>query len=280
MEVCVPCSESSCRDSSSRGGSLRNPQNAGFDNTTDISVSDLKACLNKILVEDGVDLNFFGDNEIVENKIKAKDKASNSASKLCLQKCVTFPLIREPKATVDGFFMKEKQEEGVIEAVSEVNASASCINQSCSRSISLPTAPKLLSALKGSREKHGIQQPKKLSITWAPDVYDPIPSSVSHVPSSKNQRYRSDGKRKNKQKRSSSKSSRGSKDREKKQTRKTIGTSYNKLKPILSEDNRITTAAFAKHASDFAVGNPSPSCGSSLMKDSVTKLHYSVAEAS
>ncbi|EPS68092.1 hypothetical protein M569_06684 [Genlisea aurea] len=49
------------------------------------------------------------------------------------------------------------------------------------RSVSLPISPKLVSAIKGSREKQG-----KQSVTWAPDVYDPIPTSVSHVPLSKN----------------------------------------------------------------------------------------------
>ncbi|XP_071690563.1 uncharacterized protein [Rutidosis leptorrhynchoides] len=39
----------------------------------------------------------------------------------------------------------------------------------------------LVSAMKGSREKRGITPPQKLTVKWDPDVYDPIPSSVSHV---------------------------------------------------------------------------------------------------
>ncbi|GJY94997.1 hypothetical protein Tco_0511358 [Tanacetum coccineum] len=35
--------------------------------------------------------------------------------------------------------------------------------------------------MKGSREKHGAALAVKLTMKWAPYVYDPIPTSVSHV---------------------------------------------------------------------------------------------------
>lgn len=155
------------------------------------------------------------------------------------------------------------------------------------------TALKLVSAIKGSREKQG-KPPRKLSVTWAPDVYDPIPTAVSHVPN-RGQRHRSDNKKhgKNKQK-SNGKSSRGSKSKDKKQGRKHGGSakrSYHHL-----EDNHITTCSsfhslgdnITAHSSglqastvDYDIGStPDPFCGSSFLKKSVTKLHFPVAEAS
>ncbi|XP_073275857.1 uncharacterized protein [Primulina huaijiensis] len=95
----------------------------------------------------------------------------------------------------------------------------------------LPETPaKLVSAMKGNREKQGIPT-KKLSVTWASDVYDPVPASVSHFPCDSNQHCRSNGKKygKNKQK-GGSKSLKGSKGKDKKQGQKNSGNA-NKFKP-------------------------------------------------
>nr|GMD50276.1 uncharacterized protein LOC109160550 [Ipomoea batatas] len=123
----------------------------------------------------------------------------------------------------------------------------------------MQTPLKFISAMKGSREKLGAP-PKKLSVKWAPDVYDPIPTSVSHVPKNK-PRYRSDGKKKgkNKQKNSAKSSSRGNKGKDKKQVRK-HGSSSNSKR-------------------DFPSLPPVAFCGSSFLKKSVPKLHFAVAEA-
>jgi hypothetical protein len=47
-----------------------------------------------------------------------------------------------------------------------------------SRTVSLPTPRK--SAMKGSRERQGVP-PMKMNVKWATDVYDPIPTLVSHT---------------------------------------------------------------------------------------------------
>lgn len=164
-----------------------------------------------------------------------------------------------------------------------------------SRSISLPTALKLVSAIKGSREKQG-KPPQKLSVTWAPDVYDPIPTAVSHVPN-KVQHHRSDHRKngKNKQK-SNGKSSRGSKGKDKKQGRKHGGSSKRSYHP-LEDHHAMTCSSFhsledniSAHSSglqavtveyDIGMGStPDPFCGSSFLKKSLTKLHFPVAKAS
>ncbi|CAK8571661.1 unnamed protein product [Lathyrus sativus] len=54
------------------------------------------------------------------------------------------------------------------------------LQQSYPCSASQPASPKLVSAMKGSRGKHGGSE-MKLSVKWAHDVYDPIPTLSSHT---------------------------------------------------------------------------------------------------
>jgi len=79
------------------------------------------------------------------------------------------------------------------------------------------TPLKLVSAIKGRREKQG-SLPRKLTVTWAPDVYDPIPTSVSHLPNpNKGQSHKSgNNKNGNNKQKNNGKSSRGSNGRYKK----------------------------------------------------------------
>ncbi|XP_062118149.1 uncharacterized protein LOC133831759 isoform X2 [Humulus lupulus] len=115
-----------------------------------------------------------------------------------------------------------------------------------SRSKSLPTPLKPVSAMKGSREKRGASV-MKLSVSWAPDVYDPIPTSLSHTfTGSKKQQHKSKNNKKNwknGKKGQKGNSSRGSSGKDKKQ-----------------RDSKSN-------------------CGTSFLKNSHTKMHYPVAEA-
>ncbi|OMO97131.1 hypothetical protein COLO4_14855 [Corchorus olitorius] len=113
-------------------------------------------------------------------------------------------------------------------------------------------SPPLVSALKGSREKHGLKPKVELTVKWAPDVYDPIPTTVTHtrgrkLPKSRKTNDKFDKKKNGKKQKGNN--SRGGKDT--KQSRRGGG------------------------------GNSagSPDCGSSFMKKSQTRMHYSVAEA-
>lgn len=142
-------------------------------------------------------------------------------------------------------------------------------DQSGLRSISLPTNLKAVSAMKGSREKRGVSPPEKLRVKWAPDVYDPIPTSVSHVvTSNRSSRHSSKKSSRNKQK-NGSKSSRGSKGKEKKQVRKRGGNSSS------------TGYKLSEHEEDDDVYfSHDQFCGTSFLKGYGTKLHLSsVAEA-
>ncbi|KAI3474068.1 hypothetical protein Pfo_028856 [Paulownia fortunei] len=257
MEVFVPCNTSDRLHISSSGGSSTDPDNLIQYNSKDLSMNDLKTCLTEFLnIEDtGISTSGFyqspGKNDIgnvvteYECKDSVKSKSGNSPSEKCFSKCATFPPLRGPKSSGDVFISEKGNEEDITAKVSEVNGSAKPFNQCYSRSISLPIPSKPVSAMKGSREKQGIP-PKKLSVTWSPDVYDPIPTSVSHVPSNKNQRYRSDGKKSGKYKqKGGGKSSRGSRGKDKKQGRKSCGGS-NKLKP-LHEDSGVGFVSLRGH---------------------------------
>ncbi|GKD19215.1 hypothetical protein Tco_1208373 [Tanacetum coccineum] len=70
-------------------------------------------------------------------------------------------------------------------------------------------------SMKGSREKRGAAPAVKLTVKWAPYVYDPIPTSVSHVGINNRSSRHSKKNSRNKQK-SGKKSSRGSKGKDKK----------------------------------------------------------------
>ncbi|XP_073151714.1 uncharacterized protein [Henckelia pumila] len=175
-----------------------------------------------------------------EDKQDGFDKkiSYSSASDKCISKSAAFPLPGEPISSVDGFLVRKGKQEDVITAeVSEAHGCGKSVIQHCPRSILLPKSSKIVSAMKGSREKQGIEH-KKLSVTWAPDVYDPVPTAASHVPSNKNHRYRNDGKRYGKSKlKGGGKSSRGSKGKDKKQVHKNSGG--NKVKPIRDDNGLV-----------------------------------------
>ncbi|KAJ8532965.1 hypothetical protein K7X08_015854 [Anisodus acutangulus] len=237
-------------------------------------------------IEDGENLIYKEDSNTLEEEgcedIHANDTDNSiTDSEKSFIKSATFPCSAMSTPPSELLYGQKEQK-----------ADAKSTDLPCSRSISLPTASKLVSAIKGSREKQG-KPPKKLAVTWAPDVYDPIPTAVSHVPS-KVQRHRSDNRKNGKYKqKSNSKSSRGSKGKDKKQGRKHGGRtkSYHPL-----EDNHVMSCSsfhslednITAHSSglqagavDYDIGSaPDPFCGSSFLKKSVTKLHFPIAEAS
>lgn len=136
--------------------------------------------------------------------------------------------------------------------------------------------------MKGSREKRGVAPPVKLTVKWAPDVYDPIPTSVSHVASNNRSSRHSKKNSRNKQK-SGSKSSKGSKGKDKKQVRKRGGNSSGMCYKVPAHEEDMVD--FREHEPrspgiDFRVGNPDQLCGSSFLRRYETNLHLSsVAEA-
>ncbi|KAK1421112.1 hypothetical protein QVD17_23219 [Tagetes erecta] len=192
----------------------------------------------------------------------------------CLGKHATFPSSGKTLSPQDG----------VTSELATHGDNIKSNDTSVLRSMSLPTHLKPVSAMKGSREKRGAVPPVKLTVKWAPDVYDPIPTSVSHfVTHGRSSSKHSKKNSKNKQKHGS-KSSRGSKSKDKKQVRKRGGNSSTGIGYKLEHEEQLVD--FYEHEPlsagiDFHVGNPDRLCGSScFMKRYGTSLHLSsVAEA-
>ncbi|XP_057480313.1 uncharacterized protein LOC130767462 [Actinidia eriantha] len=82
----------------------------------------------------------------------------------------------------------------------------------------LPVSLKLISAMKGSREKQGFLV-EKLSVKWAPDVFDPPATSQSHTVKSYSQYSSKTSKKSHRHKH------KGAKGVDKKQRRKTVKSS-------------------------------------------------------
>ncbi|XVF55328.1 hypothetical protein PTKIN_Ptkin06aG0028300 [Pterospermum kingtungense] len=235
------------------------------DDFSEIKQAILSACLNEY--DNGSD----GDNTSDGEELYERGRESKPPLK-CLGKCASFP---------SG---ESKHEDNYIEIETALPRifSEDSVQSPYSRSVSLPTPLKLVSALKGSREKQGLS-PKNLTVTWAPDVYDPLPTSVLHTVRSKKQqksKKKNDKKKNGKKGHKGNNSSRGScsgggKDNNK-QLRRGVGSSDRCYKPLDVEDRIANTSG---DLDDFNVGSPDPYCGSSFLKKSPTRMHYSVAEA-
>lgn len=134
-----------------------------------------------------------------------------------------------------------------------------------------------MSALKGSREKQGLS-PNKLAVTWAPDVYDPLPTSVLHTVRGKKQqksKKNNDRKKNGKKGQKGNNSSRG---KDNKQFRRGCGSSDRCHKPLEIKDRVVVNGASAD-LDGFSIGSTDPYCGSSFLNKSPTRMLYSVAEA-
>ncbi|KAA8518870.1 hypothetical protein F0562_016356 [Nyssa sinensis] len=208
-----------------------------------------------------------------------KNKSAIVASDECLCKCSTFPCSGETTSCAVSTDGEHEHELDEMTTVVKENGYESA-KQANLPPISLPNPPKLVSALKGSREKLGTP-PRQLTVTWAPDVYDPRPTAVSHVPTSKKQRHRSDSRKSDGKKNGRNKQKGGGKlgrGKDKKQVRK-YGGSSNKFKSLDEEDRVVQYDETYADLVDFDVGNSESYCGSSFLKQSVPKMHFSVAEA-
>ncbi|KAI8013001.1 hypothetical protein LOK49_LG05G00521 [Camellia lanceoleosa] len=223
------------------------------------------------------------DNFNVEKGDKCKDldqtEPTTATSEKFFPKCATFACSGK-KASLA---MSANVEDDINAAVLEQNGHES-VNPACPQSIYLPTPSKLVSAMKGSREKQGMTPPEKLTVRWAPDVYDPPPSiSTSTSVKIKKPRPKSESKRyydyKNGKNKRKGKPSKGSSSKDKKHVRKHSGSS-NKYYQTLDNDDRVVDYNEpCGESGGFGVGSPNSYCGSSFLKKSVRELHFSVAEA-
>ncbi|GMI69788.1 hypothetical protein HRI_000648100 [Hibiscus trionum] len=229
---------------------------------SEIKQAILHACLNEYDNEcDGGDTSDVDD--LLEQGHQSKPRL------MCLGKSASFP---------SGVSPPEDDDE--IETSLKWIFSEDSAQSPCSHSISLPTPLKLVSALKGSREKQGLPK-KEMRVTWAPDVYDPPPTSVLHTvrgkkqqKSKKNYDKKKNGKKVQKGNNYSRGGNGGGKinNRHFRRGASSSGKWYN-YKPLEVE---VDTSG---NLDVFKVGSTDPYCGTSFLKISPTRMHYSVAEA-
>ncbi|KAL3029261.1 hypothetical protein AAZX31_03G153800 [Glycine max] len=218
-----------------------------------------------LLASEGSDI--YNVNE--EKICKAMKDQATKVNMACLKKSATFPI---PNTMLPSSSSDKEVDTSVTEPLYEHSA-----HQTYSRSVSLPAPLKLIPAIKGSREKHGGSQ-VKLNVKWAADVYDPVPTLLSHTVRSNKKQQKSRKKKpekKNGKKGQKGNSSRGGSSKDK-QFRKLGGTSGLCYKSMDSCD-KVLGVATELDALD--VRSQDSYCGTSFLKKSVTELHYSVAEA-
>ncbi|CAL5351253.1 unnamed protein product [Camellia sinensis] len=247
---------------------------------------DHKLSLNSILPQSSDE----NENSTVEKEDECEEPDQTGStivtSDKCLSKCTTFPLSSEKSPFAGSIDLEDGDREGA--EVEDEEESAAVVKQNYYESVMpaqtkhilLPTPLKLVSAMKGSREKQGTP-PMNLTVTWAPDVYDPSPAAPTCVrikkPLSKTERKK---KGKNKQK-GSKPSKGGSSGKDKKQVRKNGGGSCNKCHQSLNDanDRAVDYNEASVELGDFDVGSPDSYCGTSFLEKYMTKLHFPLAEA-
>lgn len=188
----------------------------------------------------------------------------------CLEKSATFPIphLISPFSAPD------------VEPVTSVTESSSehSAHQIYSRSVSLPAALNLKSAMKGGRERNG-ESLSKLTVKWAAGVYDPIPTLTSHTVKNRKQQKSRKKKpeKKNGKKSHKGSSTRGSSSKDKKQFRNhSIVHSDSDLSYKTVEYENIEASS---QLDALGARSQDSYCGTSFLKNSVTEVHYSVAEA-
>lgn len=173
----------------------------------------------------------------------------------CLKKCPSFPY---PDVLLPSSSSEEEN---------DTSPSKQSPKQSYSSSVSLSAPSKLVSAMKGSREKEGRSQ-MTLTVKWAPDVYDPIPTLSSHTVKIKKQpksRSRKGEKKNGKKSQKVNYSKRGS-SKDKQYLNRWLHSRGEMFEASTELDN-------------LDVANHDSHCGTSYLKTSVTKVHYPIGEA-
>ncbi|XP_022942530.1 uncharacterized protein LOC111447535 [Cucurbita moschata] len=208
------------------------------------------------------------------NKQKELEPPENNSSKKWLGKSKSFPVPPATSSPNDSADNDKKPQTAVGDASSNES-----MHQAFARSISLPSSVKLVSAMKGSRAQHLGLSPK-LSVKWAPDVYDPPQTSLSHCVKNNKKQPKSKNRKNGKKGQKGSSSNSSSRGRDKRQARKAVSSSDRYQRSFDSHVSLVSTLNGTLNDFDgFDDGSSDSHCGSIFLKTSVTKLHHYVAEA-
>lgn len=154
------------------------------------------------------------------------------------------------------------------------------------RSVSLPPTLKLVSAMKGGREKNGVASSptENRHVKWAPDVYDPPVTSVCHsVTNSYQRRSKHRKKEKNKQKKRQKGKSKKNQQQSSAQNPSAPQVPGLGPKGVSTTGGQSPVDDLSEHEAgimDYSMGSQEANCGSSFLRESVAKMHFSTAEAS
>nr|XP_029120240.1 uncharacterized protein LOC105044460 isoform X1 [Elaeis guineensis] len=196
-----------------------------------------------------------------------------------LSKCATFPCSLEiPLVTLS---IKENNKESSIEV--QGLCCSTFESPAYARSMSLPSSLKLVSAIKGGRAQNGISPTTKPHVKWAPEVYDPPATSMSHTVK-KSHQQRPKAKKKNHKNKHKVKSSRGGGTERKHANRCSTSNASEPLdrrlpaagERLLSDGCGNTNAEVL----EYAVSTCESKCRSSFLREAIAKVHLSTAEAS
>ncbi|OIW01644.1 hypothetical protein TanjilG_18215 [Lupinus angustifolius] len=184
----------------------------------------------------------------------------------CLKKCSTFPDMMLPRSSSD-----QKDDKSLADSLSDQSP---CQSSSCSVSVLAPST--LVSAMKGSRVKQRASQ-LDLTVKWAPGVYDPAPTLLSHTVKGKKQhRSRHKSEKKYVKKGQKGYPSKGSSGKDKKHYHNRKSGETSDMWWLDSHHDRVIGAS--TELDDVNVVTHDSHCGTSFLKKSIEKVHYPVGE--
>ncbi|ONK62316.1 uncharacterized protein A4U43_C07F2640 [Asparagus officinalis] len=219
---------------------------------------------------------------LISNEINVCQEFSQSLSLDAkvkhLGKSKTFPLTRE----MDASFSSMKGKADTLSSM-EGQDHAATGTSTYSRSISLPSSSTLVSAMKGGRASNGTMVKSELRVKWAPEVYDPPSTSMSHTVNRHQQRPKA--KKKDKKHKHKGKSSRVNVGQKKHGNRKIFSNGPD------PQNARLQTSGDILVLDDFDKSNmvdifgynisdQEAKCGSSFLREAIPKVHLSIGEAS
>ncbi|XP_074586376.1 uncharacterized protein LOC141842060 isoform X1 [Curcuma longa] len=198
----------------------------------------------------------------------------NAKKPKALAKSATFPL----PLVADDSDLSIGGACGLPSTEFENQCSSTKSNPTYERSISLPVPPKYISAMKGSRAQHGSPSNLKLHVKWAPDVYDPPCTLLSHTV--KKNHHQLPKARKNYNNKHRARSARGSNNDRRTANRSLTSYKTESFNARLQtpRNSRLVLKEYGKSSTEgaeYAVNNQDAKCGGSFLVEALAKVNIS-----
>ncbi|URE18307.1 F-Box protein [Musa troglodytarum] len=186
------------------------------------------------------------------------------ASNPTINQVVSCSLDEMDKTYLDEYISEDINKEGTVQWIEQ-------------------TTPKLVSAMKGGRAQEGKPLKSKLSVKWAPEVYDPPATSESHTVKGHIRRPKAFKKDHHKQKHGKSKSYKGSSADRKHVSRKSTSTMIDsrifRLEALRARAALNSPCQSKVEAMDFSGVTGELKCGNSYCNNSLAAVHLPVTRA-